>query len=142
MPDLTDAARRNLASGATSGPGTHVCAACGGPKEPSRINSRQCRDCARPDSTAPTQTDLLARIAALEERVTALEAMGASPSTDMGADALGLRAVPDPPTDEQWAALREWSAEHPDEAEVLRNLPRGRAIRYHYAIDHLGYRPR
>jgi hypothetical protein len=67
MPDLTDAARRNVAAGATSGPGTAVCAKCGGAKEESRINSRQCRACAG-SSTGPTQADLLARIEALEAR--------------------------------------------------------------------------
>lgn len=45
MPELTDAARAHLATGATTGPGTPLCAGCEGPKEPTRLNSSRCRAC-------------------------------------------------------------------------------------------------
>lgn len=76
--DLTPAAAANVAAGAANGPGTDTCAACGGAKEPTRLNSRQCRACA--GGSGITQADLLARldkhaaaIKDLRRRVAALE---------------------------------------------------------------------
>ena len=57
-PSLTDQARANLASGATDGPGTDTCRGCGGPKEPSRLNSARCRACGqrKANSVRPART--------------------------------------------------------------------------------------
>lgn len=56
MRDLTDQARANLASGATTGPGTDTCAGCEGPKEPSRLNSARCRACGKGGTGASPST--------------------------------------------------------------------------------------
>lgn len=45
MPDLTPAARKNLARGATTGAGTSRCSKCGNPKEEARLNSGRCKSC-------------------------------------------------------------------------------------------------
>ena len=78
--NLTDQARANIAKGATNGPGTDVCATCGKAKEPTRVNSRQCRPCAagggvttadliaRLDKQAAAIKDLRTRVKVLEER--------------------------------------------------------------------------
>lgn len=79
MPELTDAAAANVAAGATNGPGTNTCATCAGDKEPTRLNSRQCRTCAAGGGV--TTADLIARldkqaavIKDLRRRVATLEA--------------------------------------------------------------------
>lgn len=62
MKELTDAARANLAAGATSGPGTEVCAGCDGPKSPSRLNSARCKECGSGGigkSTAPSPVRII-----------------------------------------------------------------------------------
>jgi hypothetical protein len=64
---LTPAARANLASGATSGPGTARCANCGGDKEPTRLNSRTCRACSAGGGV--TIADLLVRLDAQAEAI-------------------------------------------------------------------------
>lgn len=64
MPELTENAKRNLASGGTSGPGTDTCVRCGNTKEPTRLNSALCRVCSeegRPEKP-PVLADLLARL--------------------------------------------------------------------------------
>lgn len=45
MPDLTPAAQKNLARGATAGAGTMVCTKCRSPKEEARLNSGMCKAC-------------------------------------------------------------------------------------------------
>lgn len=71
-PELTEQARSNLAAGNTNGPGTDVCAGCNGPKEPSRLNSRQCRTCGK--SGAVSTADLLARLDKQAEAIRDLRA--------------------------------------------------------------------
>lgn len=51
--ELTEQALRNVESGATDGPGTTVCRGCGGPKEPTRLNSARCRECGAGGSKRP-----------------------------------------------------------------------------------------
>lgn len=45
MPDLTPAARKNLARGAVTGAGTMRCNKCDNPKEEARLNSARCKKC-------------------------------------------------------------------------------------------------
>ncbi len=52
--ELTDQARAHVAAGNTDGPGTQVCAACTGPKEPTRLNSARCRACGSGGASAST----------------------------------------------------------------------------------------
>ncbi len=61
MKELTDHARANLASGATSGPGTSVCAGCEGVKEATRLNSARCSDCGK-GGLAKSASDSTVRI--------------------------------------------------------------------------------
>jgi hypothetical protein len=58
MTDLTEQARANLESGATDGPGTDVCRGCGGPKEPTRLNSSRCRTCGGKKGSPPPRATL------------------------------------------------------------------------------------
>lgn len=58
MPDLTEKARKHLATGAVTGPGTGVCVTCAGRKEDSRLNSATCRACQRGVVTVALKVEL------------------------------------------------------------------------------------
>lgn len=58
MIELTAAARKNVAAGRVTGPGTDTCRRCNGPKEPTRVNSDKCKRCNSPTVTHVLKVEL------------------------------------------------------------------------------------